>query len=73
MDDEGCSIFAYDHTIDAPPKRGRNINFFQVGLGTDENMKTLDKIIKENGHTNNTIEYLKVCFTVFKRQLQFKN
>ena len=24
MDDEGCSIFAFDHTIDSLPKRGRN-------------------------------------------------
>ena len=60
MDHLGCSIYAYDHTIDAPTVRGKNIQFFKLGLGTQENINTLDKIIQDNGHSGATIEYLKV-------------
>ena len=60
MDTEGCTIYAYDHTIDAPAERGQNIKFFKLGLGTEQNMKTLDKIIEDNGHSGTIIEYLKV-------------
>ena len=62
MDHMGCSIYAYDHTIDAPAVRGKNIQFFKLGLGTQENMNTLDNIIQDNGHSGATIEYLKVIF-----------
>ena len=60
MDSLGCSIHAYDHTIEAPAQRGQNIQFHKLGLGTEENMNTLDKIIQDNGHGGVTIEYLKV-------------
>merc|ERR1712106_400828 len=56
----GCSIHAYDHTIEAPAQRGQNIQFHKLGLGTEENMNTLDRIIQDNGHGGVTIEYLKV-------------
>ena len=40
----GCEIFAYDHTISAPSKRGQLINFFKIGLGKGENLKTLSAL-----------------------------
>ena len=69
MDQMGCSIYAYDHTIDAPPARGQNIQFFKLGLGTQENMDTLDKIIQNNGHSGVTIEYLKVILILATLEL----
>ena len=60
MDSEGCSVYAYDHTIGAPARRGQSIQFFKLGLGTQKNMKTLNEIIEQNGHSGVNIEYLKV-------------
>ena len=56
----GCQIFAYDHTIDAPAKRGQNIQYFQTGLGFGNSLKPLSQIIEENGHDETIIDYLKV-------------
>ena len=56
----GCQIFAYDHTIDAPSKRGQNIQYFQTGLGFGNSLKPLSQIIEENGHDETIIDYLKV-------------
>ena len=56
----GCQIFAYDHTIDAPAKRGQNIQYFQTGLGFGNSLKPLSQIIEENGHEETIIDYLKV-------------
>ena len=71
MDSLGCSVYAYDHTIGAPAKRGQSIQFFKLGLGTQKNMKTLDKIIEENGHNGVTIEYLKVIRRVPSTQVYY--
>ena len=61
-----CSVYAYDHTIKAGPRRGRNISFFKTGLGIGTNLKRLETIMKENNHTNTVIEYLKVlCSTCY--------
>ena len=55
-----CKIYAYDHTIkDVPPKRGQQIHYFKTGIGFGANLKPLSNIIKDNKHTNSTIEYLK--------------
>ena len=56
----GCQIFAYDHTIDAPTRRGQNIRYFKTGVGFGENLKPLSQIIAENDHRNTGIDYLKV-------------
>ena len=56
----GCQIFAYDHTIDAPPTRGKNIKYFKTGLGFGENLKPLSQLIEENEHQTTEIDYLKV-------------
>ena len=62
MDKLGCHIFAYDHTISAPPTRGRNIKYFKTGLGIGPSLKTLQQIIGDNSHQNTYIDYLKVKF-----------
>jgi len=60
MSELGCSVYAYDHTISAPPERGERIMFSRLGLGVMEDMDTLDNIIDNNNHADTTIEYLKV-------------
>ena len=60
MDAIGCRVYAYDHTILALPYRGQNIHFFKTGLGFGNNLKPLSQIIKENSHTETTIDFLKV-------------
>ena len=60
MDSIGCTVHAYDHTIDAPSSRGHRITFHKLGLGTETNMDTLDNIIRVNGHTETSIHLLKV-------------
>lgn len=60
MDNIGCSVFAYDHTISAPAQRGKNIKFFKTGLGIGEHLETLKNLIKANLHETTTIDYLKI-------------
>ena len=62
---KGCKIFAYDHTINAPATRGKNIKYFKTGLGFGENLKPLSQLIAENEHQNTVIDYLKVCNSLF--------
>ena len=59
--EHGCTIWAYDHTVDFPNKRGQNINFVKLGLGIGQHLDTLGNIINANGHKGDAIEYLKVC------------
>ena len=63
MDYRGCEIHAHDHTVDYPARRGQNIHFYKLGLGTktESDLDTLANILKKNGHTDTVIEYLKVC------------
>jgi len=56
----GCSIWAYDHTVDFPDTRGRNINFFNFGPGIGKNLDPFSNHIQKNGHNSMIIEYLKV-------------
>ena len=60
----GCRVFAFDPTIDAEPKRSENIRFQKVGVvgkpTNDKSYKTLAQILKDNGHTNTKISYLKI-------------
>ena len=60
MDQLNCTVHAYDHTIDAPQSRGQGIRFYKLGLGQGDNMDTLDNIITSNGHSQSTIQFLKV-------------
>ena len=56
----GCRVFSYDHTIEAPAERGKNIKFFKTGLGFGENLEPFGEILKRNDHQATTIDYLKV-------------
>ena len=53
-------MFAYDHTVSHPAKRGNNIKFFKTGLGIGKDLETLNNLIKANNHETSTIDYLKV-------------
>ena len=57
---EGCDIYAYDHTITAPARRGGHIRYFKTGVGKGSHLKRLETLIQENNHTNSKIDYLKV-------------
>ena len=56
-----CTVWAHDHTVQYPNKRGDNIHFLQQGLGIGQNLDTLNNFIERNGHKDTVIEYLKVC------------
>ena len=67
----GCRIFAYDHTINAPPTRGNHIKYFKTGLGYGKDLKPLSMLISENNHDRVEIDYLKVCniYITYKKLL----
>ena len=69
----GCQIFAYDHTISAPDRRGQNIHYFKTGLGFGENLKPLSQIIADNNHKNTVIDYLKVMLLSIKYSINHLN
>ena len=71
----GCEVYAYDHTITAiPHTKHDNLHFVTTGLGPENQLqhstsngtevfakvKTLDTILRENGHADSVINYLKV-------------
>ena len=66
MDNLGCTIFAFDPTVDYPQNRGNKIVFNKLGIAggitNDYNFKTesLKNILMMNNHTNSTVNYLKV-------------
>jgi len=58
----GCTTYVYDHTIDAPARRGSNIHFTKTGMATKKTMEldTLENHIALNNHQGRLIDYLKV-------------
>ena len=61
-------MYAYDHTVkDFPPTKHNNLHFAKIGIGASNSMtykgkvKTLDIILRDNGHSERVISYLKVC------------
>ena len=64
MDSFGCTIYAFDASVDYPARRGKNIHFEKVFVGTkDEEAKetlALSTILLRNGHENKKISYLKM-------------
>ena len=61
----GCKVFAYDPTIDHAEVRSENIRFKKIGVvgetsNDDDKYQTLEKILKDNGHTHTKISYLKL-------------
>ena len=69
MDQLGCTVHAFDPTVDYGSSRGRGIHFTRLGLA-DRHTKledgamgtafTLDTIMTGNNHSNSVINYLKV-------------
>ena len=68
MDKLGCSIFAFDPTVEYPPKRGNRIAFNKLGIAggiSNSKFKTesLKNILMMNNHTHSTVNYLKVPYS----------
>ena len=66
----GCDVYAHDHTAQDFPDTGYgNLHFVRTGIGPVNNvteegeLKTLETLLRENGHTETVINYLKVCLT----------
>ena len=63
---EGCDVYAHDHTVRRfPSTKQLNLHMAKVGIGISNNMtykgqiKTLESILQENGHSDRIISYLK--------------
>ena len=62
-------MFAHDHTVHYfPPIKHNNLHFIKTGIGASNTIdawrkvKTLDTILRENGHSESVINYLKVRY-----------
>ena len=64
MDNLGCTVFAFDPSVDFPSKRGRNITFEKLGVAAKKDqaklMDTLGNILKKYHHETTKISYLKM-------------
>ena len=62
--DRGIDIFMYDHTIDKLPFNHSKFHWKKIGLTSElnkiEGMKTLNELLKENGHLNEKNMLLKI-------------
>jgi hypothetical protein len=60
----GCTLYQYDHTINALPVEHPNFNWKKLGIAAasslEENMVTLDEEIISNGHVGKTNIILKM-------------
>ena len=72
-------MYAYDHTVDKFPVTGySNLHFVRTGIGPVNNvtdkgeLKTLDTVLRDNGHSGAIINYLKVCFVFGVFNILFK-
>ena len=56
-------MYAHDHTIERfPDTNYQNIHFVKLGIGANNTseLKTLDTLLSDNGHSQKAINYLKV-------------
>ena len=64
MDGLGCTVYAFDPSVNFPSKRGRNITFEKLGVAAKKNeanlLDTLGNILKKYHHENRKISYLKM-------------
>ncbi len=62
--DKGIDVYMYDHTIDSLPYTNSKFHWKKIGLcGSNTNktlLKTLDQLMKENGHFNEKNMILKI-------------
>jgi Methyltransferase FkbM domain len=64
MAENGAIVFQYDHTVEAPPVFHSNFRHFKIGITHDDalapNLKRLDTLLRDNGHTDRDDMVLKV-------------
>ena len=62
--DNGIDIYMYDHTINHLPFEHNKFHWKKIGLASENkkthNMKTLNELLKENGHLNEKNMILKI-------------
>ena len=62
--DRGIDVYMYDHTINNLPFENPKFHWKKIGVGgkndTNENIKTLEELIKENGHSSEKNMILKM-------------
>ena len=62
----GCEVYAHDHTVKKfPNTKYENVHFVGLGIGASNTneVKTLDTLLRDNGHTDSTVKYLKVSWS----------
>lgn len=65
MAKRGFDVYMYDHTIEGLPESNDKFHYFKTGLGSsanssDPSIKTLDAMLRDNGHENEYGMVLKV-------------
>ena len=64
MDGLGCTVHAFDPSVNFPSKRGRNTTFEKLGVAAKKDtanlLDTLGNILKKYHHENKKISYLKM-------------
>ena len=64
MDKLGCTIHAFDPTVDYPKTRGNHITFEKLGVSAkpdmDMKLDTLSSILNKYNHQDSVISYLKI-------------
>ena len=59
----GCEVYGHDHTVHArsPSQRLPGLHTYQLGVGTSDTgrLRTLDSLLRANGHLGTTVHYLK--------------
>ena len=62
--DRGIDVYMYDHTIDKLPYENDKFHWKKIGLGigstNDNNLKTLQEMLKDNGHLQEKNMILKI-------------
>lgn len=60
----GIDVYMYDHTIDSLPMYDERFHFFKTGIcgksDRQENLKTFEEILSDNGHVDNRNIILKI-------------
>ena len=63
-------MYAHDHTVKKfPNAKYKNVHFVKLGIGASDTneVKTLDTLLRDNGHSHRTINYLKVFSPIVNR------
>ena len=67
MDTFGCTVYAFDPSVNFSSKRERNIIFEKLGVGSEKNKTkltdTLGNILKKHNYEKTKISYLKMKVT----------